>query len=98
MTNTELKKIIFNALEMINHTRTSDNQIPISEDTPLYSKQGYLDSMDLVSVLVDIEDELAEHGINVSLSDDKAMSQTNSPFKDVHSLLQFINAACTVEI
>ncbi|MCU7555371.1 acyl carrier protein [Alteromonas sp. ASW11-19] len=90
---TDFTQVVFNALGMINQTRADDRQIPLSPDTSLYGPKGHLDSMDLVSLLVDIEDDLADSGFNVSLSDDKAMSRTNSPFLNINTLVNFIEVS-----
>lgn len=93
MTKTELTQIVFDALEMINQARADDKQIPINENTALYGSSGHLDSMDLVSLLIDVEEALLDQGVEVSLSDDKAMSQANSPFKNIDTLVSFIESS-----
>lgn len=93
MTQTELSRIIFNALEMINQSRADDKQIPVEQGIALYGASGYLDSMDLVSLLIDIEEALLDQGIDISLSDDRAMSEQQSPFKNVDTLISFIETA-----
>jgi acyl carrier protein len=90
MTNNDIQEIIFNAIEMTNHTREDDKQIPVSEDTELYGTGGQLDSMGLVAFLVDIEESFQDNDINISLSDERAMSQSNSPFRNVQSLTDYI--------
>ncbi|MBK5940373.1 hypothetical protein [Halochromatium roseum] len=90
MTNDDIQKIIFDALAMANNGREADSQIPLSTETQLYGTGGHLDSMGLVSFLVDIEESLQDSGIYISLSDERAMSQQNSPFRDVQSLSGFI--------
>ncbi|HED36495.1 MAG TPA: hypothetical protein ENJ08_20040 [Gammaproteobacteria bacterium] len=90
MTNNDIQKIIFNAIEMTNHAREDDKQIPVSEDTELYGSNGHLDSMGLVAFLVDIEESFLDNEINITLSDERAMSQSNSPFRNVQSLTDYI--------
>jgi len=90
MTNNEIQKIIFSAIEMTNNAREDDKQIPVSEDTELYGTGGQLDSMGLVAFLVDIEESFMDNEIEISLSDERAMSQSNSPFRNVQSLTDYI--------
>ena len=92
MTNNDIQKIIFDAIEMANNAREDDKQIPVSENTELYGKSGHLDSMGLVAFLVDIEESFQDNDINISLSDERAMSQTRSPFRNVQSLTDYIAA------
>jgi len=90
MTNNEIQQIIFNAIEMANNAREEDKQIPVSEDTELYGTSGQLDSMGLVAFLVDIEESFQDNEINITLSDERAMSQSHSPFRNVQSLTDYI--------
>jgi hypothetical protein len=46
--------------------------------------------MDLVALMIDIEEALGEAGYNVILTAERAMSRARSPFKDVPSLVAYI--------
>jgi acyl carrier protein len=83
-------KIIFDALEMVNHLREDSEKIEISEDTNIFGTSGTLDSMSLVSFLIDVEESLLDAGFEISLSDDRAMSQSSSPFLNVQTLTAYI--------
>ncbi len=86
-----VQAIILKALENVNEERSSTEQIPISLDTSLFGVNAVLDSLALVSVIVDVESAVSSaSGRDVSLTDDRAMSQAVSPFKDVHSLTAYI--------
>lgn len=59
--------------------------------TKLFGSSGNLDSMGLVTLLVEIEHRLGEQfGFNVVLADDKAMSRQVSPFRNVESLAAYV--------
>ena len=87
----DIQRIIFDAIEMTNNLREEDEKITISEHTQLYGQNGNLDSMGLVSFLIDIEESLQDHGMQISLSDERAMSQTRSPFRNVQALTDYID-------
>ena len=91
MTNNDIQKIIFDAIDMANNAREDNKQIPTSEDTELYGTEGHLDSMGLVAFLVDIEESFQDTGINLTLTDERAMSQSSSPFRNVESLTEYIS-------
>lgn len=93
----KVREIVNQALELTNQSRSDATQIPISDSTILFGKDGYLDSMALVALLMDIEDALQENDINVSLSDERAMSQVRSPFKDVPSLAGYIHSLLSAQ-
>lgn len=90
MDKSDIKNIIFEAIEMVNNIREDDSQIPVALDAELYGSNGSLDSMGLVAFLIDIEDALLDQDIEVSLSDERAMSQSRSPFKTVETLVEYI--------
>jgi acyl carrier protein len=90
MTSEKIQQLIFDALAMVNHARDDNDKIPIGPETALYGKGGHLDSLGLVGFLIDMEESLQDEGIRVTLSDDRAMSQKNSPFRDVPSLAAYI--------
>jgi len=90
MTSEKIQQLIFDALVMVNHAREDNNQIPIGPETALFGDGGYLDSLGLVGLLIDLEESLQDEGVCVTLSDDRAMSQQNSPFRDVPSLTNYI--------
>jgi acyl carrier protein len=92
VTKNEIQQVIFAALEMANNARDEDEQIPVSDKTELYGTNGHLDSMGLVAFLIDIEESLMDKEINISLSDERAMSQSQSPFQNVQSLCDYIDS------
>ena len=92
MANNDFKRYIFDALEMANYAREENEKIPISGETELYGCNGHLDSMGLVAFIIDIEELLMDNEINITLSDERAMSQSRSPFRNVQSLNDFIGS------
>lgn len=86
-----VQEIILQALKNINDERGPDEQIQIDLDTRLFGTDAVLDSLSLVSVIVDVEAAVSEaSGRDISLTDDRAMSQALSPFTDVSSLTDYI--------
>lgn len=81
---------ILDAIATANRSRTEQDRLAVAPDAPLYGRGSSLDSLGLVSLLFDVEDNLRRSGIDVSLSDEQAMSQRTSPFRDVPSLAAFI--------
>src|SRR4051812_10174340 len=86
----ELQDIVFAAMSAANLNRADDAQMAIGPEAPIFGPGSPLDSLGLVSLLMDIEDGLAQLGINVTLSDARAMSRKRSPFRDVPELVTFM--------
>jgi acyl carrier protein len=62
----------------------------LGADTPLFGRHGVFDSLGLVSLIVSVEEAIAdEFGASVSLADERAMSQANSPFRTIRSLAEY---------
>ena len=86
-----IQAIILQALKNINEERGPDEQLKIDLSTRLFGVDAVLDSLSLVSVIVDVESAVSEQaGHEISLTDDRAMSQEISPFSDVNSLTAYI--------
>jgi acyl carrier protein len=76
----------------------SEQSIPLPADlddsTALFGQNGLLDSLSLVSLVVTVEQAVEDqYGVLVSLTDDKAMSQKNSPYRTIGSLADYICTA-----
>jgi acyl carrier protein len=71
-----------------------DNLVIVEEDleqTPLYGRESALDSLDLVSLIVDVESALSvSYNVEVTLASERAMSQKRSPFRSVETLANYI--------
>ena len=86
-----VQAIIFKALNNINDERGPDEQLEVGLDTRLFGSDAVLDSLSLVSVIVDVEAAVSDaSGRDLSLTDDQAMSQEISPFTDVNTLTAYI--------
>jgi len=64
---------------------------PIVEHTRLYGPHGLLDSLRLVSLVLDLEQSVNERlGTAITIADSRAMSQQRSPFRSVGSLADYV--------
>ena len=63
----------------------------IAEDSVLVGADAILDALGVVALIVEVEQRLeGQHGISVTLANDKAMSQRNSPFRTVGVLTDHV--------
>lgn len=82
-----VKKALQNLFEETNNPNIQNPDL----DTPLYGVNGNLSSIDLVSLISDIEEVVYNNlGKAITLADEKAMSQKISPFRSVRSLVAYI--------
>ena len=87
----DILKIIYSSLERLNEERESNDQIPLSLDTSLFGEEAVLDSLTLVSVIVDLETAISDQfKITINLTDEKAMERSPVPFTNVLNLSNYI--------
>ena len=90
--NQEITKLIFNAVDEINNQLPKDQQLAKSTKTVLFGENGGLDSLGLVNLLVAIEQNIEdEFDVNVTIADEKAMSQKQSPFRTIGTLADYLD-------
>jgi D-alanine--poly(phosphoribitol) ligase subunit 2 len=63
---------------------------PVEAGSALFGETGLLDSVGLVSLVVALEQEIEDQfGEQVSLADERALSQRNSPYRTVSTLADY---------
>lgn len=68
--------------------------ITVDADTALFGRGALLDSLGLVSLVLELEMAVNDrYGTDIVLADEKAMAQKNSPFRTVGSLARYIQQA-----
>lgn len=81
--------IVLNALNNLN--RELETPISVTPETCLFGEAAVIDSLALVSVIVDVETEASTAlGRPVSLTDDRAISQDVSPFTTPQTLADYL--------
>jgi acyl carrier protein len=67
------------------------SELDVNESTALVGPDSALDSMALVTLILDLEQRLEEvAGISISLMSEEALSRRNSPFRTVGSLAEYV--------
>ena len=65
--------------------------VTVNSGSQLYGKGGVLDSLGLVRVIAELEEAIYDIAQkDITLADEKAMSQKSSPFRSVDSLSAYI--------
>lgn len=91
LNNDNVLQIILRALQNLNDEMGDGDKFEVGPNTPLFGPDATLDSLALVSVIVDVEGDVsALIGRSISLTDDRAMSEQISPFDNVQTLLNYI--------
>ena len=91
LTGSQIEELILGALNDVNEEQPEDEQIEVGPTTPLFGPNAQIDSLALVSVIVDVETALnVDYDLPISLTDDRAMTREISPFDDVQTLKDYI--------
>jgi acyl carrier protein len=68
-----------------------ETPVELNLKTRLMGSKALFDSMDLVSFIVEVEENLNEKfNLNLELANEKAMSRSSSPFISIESLSSYI--------
>src|ERR671914_749974 len=87
----EIANVVLSTLHGMLSQKDGAPPVAMGEFTYLIRSGSLLDSLSLVSLIVDLEQRLKdEYGISLTLTDERAMSQKNSPFRTVRSLADYI--------
>lgn len=87
----EVEKVILGALENLNEELPTDRKIKVSPETILFGVNAELDSLSLVSLVVEVESAVnTKFGLDLTLADERAMSRPVLPFTSVQTLRDYV--------
>lgn len=82
---------IYKAIDEVNIQLSKNEQLSKNPETFLYGSSSVLDSIGLINIIVAVEQNITDDfGKTITLADERAMSQNESPFKTVKSLAEYI--------
>ena len=88
----QLQEVVIACVNNVLSERDDNIDLEVDEKTFLLGPEAVLDSLGLVTVLVDLEQSLEdEFGFSLTIADERAMSQDKSPFRTVQSLTDYIH-------
>ena len=93
MSNHErILQAIYSAVDETNEQLPQGKTLVKSPETILFGKSGRLDSLGLVSFIVAVEQNIQdEFGTEITLADERAMSQQHSPFRSIGALSDYVS-------
>ena len=87
-----IETVIINSIKELNNNLSKDNKLELSKKTILFGKDGKLDSLGLVNLLVIMEQNIEdEFDVCIIIADERAMSQKHSPFRTIGTLADYID-------
>lgn len=90
--NADLQSLILQVLERYNRFNQPTVDLSAGADTLLFGPGGALDSMALVTLVVEVEEEVElQYGVQLVLADEKAVSRKLSPFLSIRRFAAYID-------
>lgn len=87
----KIEKIVINYVSEIGEEYENSELMSPKLNTELYGENGSIDSMSLVRLIGDLEESVNEEfNKEIVLADERALSQEQSPFRTVQSLVDYI--------
>ena len=91
MTKIEIEQAVIASFKQVitNSGKSYDGTVDLN--TPIMGSESPFDSIDLVTFIVALEQMIEDDwSFSVTLADDRAMSQTISPFKNIGTVCDYI--------
>lgn len=91
MEKQQVTDIVIENVKNLVETLPADQQFAADENTILFGKGSNIDSLSLVSIIVDLESVFSlDYNFELSLTDDRAMTRKQSPFDSVKTMSDYI--------
>ena len=90
-TDERISKAVSAAVDDLNQQLPPGVQVDKSLDAPLYGAAGKLESLDFVTLIMEVEEKInAEFGTDITIADDNLLSKEKSPFSTLGTLNDYL--------
>ena len=84
-------KAVYSAIDELNAQLPPGVSVEKSLDAQLYGATGKLESLDFVTLVMEVEEKInAEFGVDITIADEHLLSKQNSPFSSVRTLIEYL--------
>jgi acyl carrier protein len=93
MTSDErIRTAVFSAVDELNSQLPAGITVEKSLDVPLYGAGGKLESLDFVTLIMEVEEKInAEFGTDITIADENLLSKEKSPFSTLRTLIEYLD-------
>ncbi len=86
-----IHKAVYAAVDELNQQLPDGVQVEKSLDAPLYGAAGKLESLDFVTLIMEVEEKInAEFGTDITIADENLLSKEKSPFSTLGTLTEYL--------
>jgi acyl carrier protein len=90
-TDERITKAVFAAIDELNQQLPAGVHVEKSLDAPLYGSSGKLESLDFVTLIMEVEEKInAEFGTDITIADENLLSKEKSPFSTLGTLIEYL--------
>src|SRR3954471_16450827 len=90
-TEERISKAVFAAVDELNDQLPAGVHIEKTLDAPLYGDSGKLESLDFVTLIMEVEEKInAEFGTDITIADENLLSKEKSPFSSLGTLIEYL--------
>src|SRR6202165_1790029 len=84
-------KAVYDAIDELNAQLPPGVSVEKSLDAPLYGASGKLESLDFVTLVMEVEEKIkAEFGVDITIADENLLSKDKSPFSSLGTLIEYL--------
>jgi acyl carrier protein len=86
-----IAKAVYAAVDEVNEQLPAGVEIEKTLDAPLYGASGKLESLDFVTLIMEVEEKInAEFGTSITIADENLLSKEKSPFSTLGTLIEYL--------
>ena len=90
-TDERVSQAVLSAVDELNTQLPAGVSVEKSLDAPLYGAGGKLESLDFVTLIMEVEEKInAEFGTNITIADENLLSKEKSPFSSLRTLIEYL--------
>src|SRR5439155_22577576 len=87
-----IQKAVYNAFDELDAQLPPVVSVEKSLDGPLYGESGKLESLDFVTLVMEVEEKIkTEFGVDITIADEHLLSKKQSPFSIVQTLVEYLD-------
>jgi acyl carrier protein len=86
-----IAKAVYAAVDELNGQLPAGVSVEKSLDAPLYGAGGKLESLDFVTLIMEVEEKInAEFDTDITIADENLLSKQKSPFSTLRTLIEYL--------
>src|ERR1700694_3272906 len=86
-----IRTAVFSAVDELNGQLPAGVSVEKSLDAPLYGAGGKLESLDFVTLIMEVEEKInAEFDTEITIADENLLSKQKSPFSTLRTLIEYL--------